>query len=269
MQKKAPMTVRSAEEGQDEVDLACVMSECFGPITPRNMKKWIQQEKKNASGYDRFFVAEVDGKVVSNVSVAPRKIHFGEGIHIRTLGVLAVCTSSEYRNQGIATSLLQQAIAFSDKAGFSNTSLYTNILIPAHRIYERRGFCDIEKVTRYVKYLDYDFVFRRWVRWCNHYLKHSNIAQKTLQNWNCSVVFNLGSEGVKAFRFRNGRFQRLIKPPRMADIFIITNVQSLARIMNGAQVLRDAIKTKQMLVQRGNDSNLKLLSKILGGIWDE
>lgn len=55
----------------------------------------------------------------------------------------------------------------------------------------------------------------------------------------------------------------------MADILIITNVQSLARIMNGAQVLRDAIKTKQMLVQRGNDSNLKLLSKILGGIWDE
>lgn len=111
---------------------------------------------------------------------------------------------SEYRNQGIATSLLQQAIAFSDKAGFSNTSLYTNILIPAHRIYERHGFRDIEKVTRYVKYLDYDFVFRRWVRWCNHYLKHSNIVKRRFKTgtvrlfliWEAKALRHSASETV-------------------------------------------------------------------------
>ena len=274
MQKKAPMLVRTAEEGKDEADLARITSECFGPVTPRTMRRWIHREKKNASGQDRFFVAEVDGKVVSNVSVAPRKLYLGEGVYVKTLGVLGVCTCSEYRKQGIATNLLQQALAYADKAGFSNTTLYTGILIPAHRIYQSLGFRDIEKTTKYVKYLDYDYVFRRWVRWCNHYLKHSIIAQKTLQNWNRSVVFNLGNEGVKGFRFRNGRFQRLSKPPRTADILINTSVESLTRVMSGAyefgsNVLENAIKTGQMQVRRGSGSDLKILNKILVGMWDE
>jgi predicted N-acetyltransferase YhbS len=274
MQKKASMFVRSAEEGKDEADLAQITSECFGPITPRRMAKWMHHEKKDASGQDRFFVAEVDGKVVGNVAVAPRKMHLGEGVYVRTLGVLGVCTCSEHRKQGIATSLLQQALAYADKAGFSNTTLYTVTLIPAHRIYQRLGFRDIEKTTRYVKHLDYDYVFRRWVKWCNHYLKHSNIAQRTLQNWNCSVVFDLGSEGVKAFRFRNGRFQRLSKPPRKADILIDTSVESLTGVMSGAyefgsNALGNAIKAGQVQVRRGSDSDLKILNKILVGVWDE
>jgi predicted N-acetyltransferase YhbS len=274
MRKKASMLVRSAEEGKDEADLAQITSECFGPITPRRMAKWMHHEKKDASGQDRFFVAEVDGKVVGNVAVAPRKMHLGEGVYARTLGVLGVCTCSEYRKQGIATSLLQQALAYADKVGFSNITLYTAILIPAHRIYQRLGFRDIEKATRYVKYFDYDYVFRRWVRWCNQYLKHSIIAQKILQNWNRSVVFDLESEGVKAFCFRNGHFQRLSKPPRTADILIDTSVECLTRVMSGAyefgsNVLKNAIKTGQMQVRRGNDSDLKILNEILVGVWDE
>jgi len=188
---------------------------------------------------------------------------------VKTLGVLAVCTSSEYRNRGVATSLLKQAMAFADKAGFSNTSLYTATLLPVHRIYERQGFRDIEKTTRYIKHLDYDFVFRRWVMWCNRYLKHSNIAQKTLQGWNGSVVFDLGSKGVKAFRFRNGRFQRLTKPPQLADIFIVTSVETLTRLMSEVSFLGDAIKTGQVQVKRGSESDLKILNKILVGIWGE
>jgi predicted N-acetyltransferase YhbS len=269
MQKKSPMIVRSAEEEKDYATLAHVMSECFGPVTPRNMKRWIQNEKKNASGYDRFFVAEVDGKAVGNVSAAPRKLHLGEEVYVKTLGVLAVCTSSEYRNRGVATSLLKQAMAFADKSGFSNTSLYTATLLPAHRIYERQGFRDVEKTTRYVKHLDYDFFFRRWVMWCNRYLKYSNIAQKTLQGWNHSVVFDLGSIGVKAFRFRNGRFQRLTKPPQAADIHIVASAETLTRLMSEVCFLGDAIKTGEVQVKRGSDSDLKILNKILVGIWDE
>jgi len=274
MQKKAPMIFRTAEEGRDEADLARITSECFGPVTPRTLRKWMHHEKKDGSGQDRFFVAEVDGKVVSSVSVAPRKMHFGEGVYLKTLGILGVCTCSEYRKKGIATSLLQQALAYADKTGFSNTTLYTVILIPAHRVYLRLGFQDIERTTRYVKHLDYDYVFRRWVRWLNHYLKHSNIAQKTLQNWNHSVIFNLGNEGIKAFRFRNGRFQRLSKPPRNADIIINTSVESLTHIMAGAyefgaNVLENAVKTGQIQVQRGSESDLKILNKILVGVWDE
>jgi predicted N-acetyltransferase YhbS len=274
MQKKASIIIRTAEEGKDEADLAHITSECFGPITPRTMRRWIHREKKDALGQDRFFVAEINGKVVANVSVSPRKLHLGEGVYVKTLGVLGVCTGSEHRKQGLATSMLQQALAYADKAGFSNSTLYTAIMIPAHRIYHRLGFRDIETTTRYVKYLDYDYVFRRWVRWCNHYLKHSSVAQKTLQNWNRSVVFNLGKEGVQAFRFRNGHFQRLSKLPRTADILINTTVESLTRVMSGAyefgsNVLENAVKTGQMQVQKGSDSDLRVLNKILVGMWDE
>ena len=274
MQKKAPVIFRTAEEGRDEADLAHVTSECFEPVTPRTIRKWIQREKKDASGQDRIFVAEVDGKVVSYVAVAPRKLYLGEGVYIRTLGVLSVCTCSKYRKKGMATNLLKQALAYADKAGFSNTTLYTAILIPAHKIYHRSGFRDVERATRYVKHQDYDYVYRRWIRWLNHYLKHSNIAQKTLQNWNRSVIFDLGNEDVKAFRFRNGRFQRLPKPPRTADIIINTSVESLTRVMAGAyefgtSVLENAVKTGQIQVQRGSESDLRILNKILVGVWDE
>ena len=263
------MIIRSAEKGKDDVDLARVMSECFGPVTPRNMNKWIQGEKKNGSGFDRFFVAEVDGKAVGNVSVAPRKLHFGEGVYVKTLGVLAVCTGSEYRGRGVATGLLKQAMAFADRSGFSNSSLYTATLLPAHRIYVREGFRDIGKTTRYVKLLDYDFVFRGWVRGRNRHLKQSNIAQRTLRGWDRTVVFDLGSNGVKGFRFRNGCFQRLTKPPKAADIHIVTTAETMTSLMSEVYLLGDAIKAGHMQVKGASDADLKILNKILVGIWDE
>ncbi len=269
MQKKSPMIFRSADEKRDYVELAQVMSECFGPVTPRIMKKWIQGEKKNAAGYDRFFVAEVDRKAVGSVSVAPRKLHFGEGVYLKTLAVLGVCTGSEYRGRGVATGLLKQAMAFADKSGFSNSSLYTATLLPAHRIYVREGFRDIGKTTRYVKILDYDFVFRGWVRGRNRALKHSSIAQRTLRGWNRTVVFDLGSNGVKGFCFRNDRFQRLTKPPKTADIHIVTTAETMTSLMTEVYLLDDAIEAGHMQVKGATDADLKILNKILVGIWDE
>ncbi len=70
MQKGEQIVFRVAEEGKDETSLAQILSECFGPITPRRMRRWLRQEKKEAAGQERFFVAEVDGKVVGTVSVA-------------------------------------------------------------------------------------------------------------------------------------------------------------------------------------------------------
>jgi len=269
MQKKLQMIFRSADEKRDYADLASVMSECFGPVTPRIMKKWIKGEKKNSSGLDRFFVAEVDGTAVGSVSVAPRKLHLGEGVYIKTLAVLGVCTGSEYRGRGVATGLLKQAMAFADKSGFSNSSLYTATLLPAHRIYVREGFRDVQKTTRYVKILDYDFTFRGWVKGRNRALKHSNIAQRTLRGWNRTVVFDLGSNGVKGFRFRNGRFQRLTKPPKSADIHVVTTVETMISLMSEVYLLADAIKAGHMQVKGASDADLKILNKILVGIWDE
>ena len=269
MQKKSPMIFRSADEKRDYVDLASVMSECFGPVTPRTMKKWIQGEKKNAAGYDRFFVAEVDGKTVGSVSVAPRKLHFGEGVYVKTLAVLGVCTGSEYRGRGVATGLLKQAMAFADKSGFSNSSLYTATLLPAHRIYVREGFRDVKKTARFVKIFDYDFVFRGWVRWRNRVLKHSKIAQKTLRGWNRTVVFDLGSNGVQGFRFRNGRFQRLTKPPKSAYIHVVTTVETMTSLTTEVFLLSDAIEAGHLQVKGATEADLRILNKVLVGIWDE
>ena len=263
------MTFRAAEIGKDEAGIARIFSECFAPTAPRMIKGWMRQEKKDAEGTERFFVAEADGKMMGNVSVALRKLHLGEGIYVPTLGVLSVATPSEYRKKGIATNLMKHSLAYGDAIGFSNASLYTRLLFPAHRIYERLGFRDIETAPVYIKFLDYDFYFRRWIKDLNRFLKTSDIAKTTLQNWDRSVVFELGKAGTYAVRFKQSRIQKLSKPPKSAHICMETSAEALARVMFGEIELEDAAKMGLIQLKKGTEADLKILRKVLLGIWDE
>jgi recombinational DNA repair ATPase RecF len=164
---------------------------------------------------------------------------------------------------------MEHGLTYGDTMGFSNASLYTSLLLPAHRIYERLGFSDIETSPAYIKFLDYDFYFRRWLRDFNRYIKTSNIAKRTLQNWDRSIVFELGKTGTYAFRFRQSRAQRLSKPPKSAHFYFKTDAETLARIMFGEIELENAVKTGLIRLKKGTEADLKILRKILLGIWDE
>ncbi|MDI6904692.1 MAG: GNAT family N-acetyltransferase [Candidatus Bathyarchaeia archaeon] len=269
MRKKVQYLVREGQEGKDEVKLAQILSECFDPATPRQVRRWLRQAKKHSAGWSRIFVGEVDGEVVSNVSVELKELHLGEGVYVKTGGIGGVCTCSDYRRKGIMTNLLQQCLVYVRNSGVSNSSLYTGLTLPAHRIYQRFGFCDIETWPVYIRVFDFDYVFQTWIRGLNRHLKFSKIARRTLQNWNRSVVFELGDVGVQSFRFKHGSFQRLSKPPKSADIVIATSVETLFRIMWGAIKFEAAIKKEKMQVKKGSETDLQMLKKILIRIWDE
>ena len=269
MVEKVRYLIREGQEGRDEVKLAQILSECFDPTTPRQVRRWIRQAKKASGGWSKVFVAEVDGEVVSQVSVELEELHLGEGVYVKTGGIAGVCTCSEYRRKGIMTNLLKKSLAYIKNSGISNSSLYTGIMIPAHRIYQRLGFCDIETWPVYVKIFDFNYVFRTWIRNLNRHLKFSKIARRTLENWNRSVVFEFKGVNVQSFRFRHGRFQRLSKPPKSADIIIATSVETFIRVMWGAIEFEKAVKTGKMQVKKGGEADLRMLKKILIGIWDE
>ncbi len=269
MRKKVKYLIREGQEGKDEVDLAQIFSECFDPATPRQVRRWVRQAKKESAGWSRFFVGDVDGKVVSNVTAELKELHLGEGVYVETGGIAGVCTCSDYRRKGIVSNLFGQSLAYVKKASISNSSLYTGIMLPAHRIYQRFGFCDIETWPVYIKVFDYEYVFRTWIRNLNRHLKFSKIARRTLQNWDRSVIFELESVSAQSFRFKHGRFQRLSKPPKSADIVIATSVETLIRVMWGAIRFEDAIEAEKMHTKKGSEADLRVLKKILIRIWDE
>lgn len=269
MRKKVKYLIREGEEGNDEVNLAQIFSECFDPATPRQVRRWVRQTKRESAGWSRFFVGDADGKVVSNVTVELKELHLGEGVHVKTGGIAGVCTCSDYRRKGIMTKLFGQSLTYVKNSSVSNSSLYTGIMLPAHRIYQRFGFCDIETWPVYIKVLDYKYVFWTWIRNLNRHLKFSKVARRTLQNWNRSVVFELEGVGVQSFRFRHGRFRRLSKPPKSADIVIATSVETLIRVIWGAIKFEDATRTEKMHIKKGSEADLRVLKKILIRIWDE
>lgn len=263
MEERPKYIMRERQEGKDDVKLAQILSECFGPITPRQMRQWIQQaEGKN-------FVLEIGGEVVSQVEIDIKELHLGEGVYVKTGGIGGVCTCSDFRRKGIMTNLLQQSLTYIKNSGISNSALYTGQMLPAARIYRRLGFCDVQRWPFYVKYLDYPYVFRTWLRDLNRYLKSSKIAQKTLQNWNRTIVFELEKIGAQSFRFHNGHFQNVPKLPKSPDIVIATNVETLTRIMWGDKKFEDAVKTGKILVKHGSEADLNMLRKVLIRIWDD
>lgn len=255
--------MREARKGKDEEQTVRILSECFGPITPRQLSRWLDKPDI------KDFVCEVNGEIVSHIDVEFKSLHFGEGVYLRTGGIGGVCTCSECRRKGIMTDMMQQMLDYIKNADASNSTLFTGSRLPAHRIYERYGFCDVQTWPAYVKILDYAYVFRRWLRDLNRTIKVSKIAQRNLQGWNRVIYLELRETGLQTLRVRNGHFQRLIKSVNSVDLEIASSWETLLGIMWGGLEFGDAVEKGEVRVKRGIEPDLRMLKKILSGIWDE
>jgi len=265
LEKPVQYLIRNYMKG-DEVALAKIFSECFGPITSR---KLIEGNRRFGVRPEDVFVCVTDGKLVSHVSVGFKKLHHGEGVYLKTAGIGGVCTDSDYRKKGMVTNLLKLTLNQAQQKGVSNASLFTGLDIPAHRIYERLGFVNIMTVHSYIKYIDYPFIFARWLRRLNRLLKNSKIAARKLEGWQKSVAIQLKEVGTLSFRFRKKRFQRLKRPLKRADIELSTDLQIFTKLRRGAVQWEDAVKEGKLVIKRAEPADIEMLKRILYWGWDD
>jgi len=265
LDKAVEFEVRSFLKG-DEVCLAKLFSECFGPMTPRQVSEWLRRSEVAS---EDVFVGVVDGKLVSHVDVEFKRLDHGEGVYLKTAGIAGVCTDSDYRRKGIMTALLKRALESARQKGVSNASLFTGLDFPAVRIYRRAGFVDVVTWRTYIKYVDYPAVFARWLRAVNRSLKCSKIMVRRLRGWEKSVVVRLEGVGALCFRFRRGRFQRLREPPKHPDVDLCSDVETYARIMHGAVQWDEAVKGEKLTVSHGEPADVEMFKRILLWRWDE
>lgn len=263
MKQNLRCRIREAQKDKDEEQTARILSECFGPISPRQLSQWLDKPDI------KDFVCEVEGKIVSHIDIEFKSLHFGEGVYLKTGGIGGVCTCSEYRGKGIMTSMMQQTLDFIKSTGVSSSTLFTGSKLPAHRIYERCGFGDIQKWPSYVKILDFTYVFRRWLRDLNRIVKVSNIAQRNLHGWNRVIILELREIGPQTIRVHHGHFWRLNRSSNSADLEIAASWETLLRIMWGGVEFDEAMETGEVRVKKGTEADLRVLRKILSGIWDE
>jgi len=266
LEKLAQYTVRNYRKG-DEALLAKIYSECFGPVTPRLLSQWYR-----VMGVlpEHIFVGEVNAKPVSCVEFVLKQLHLGEGVYLKTGGISGVCTDSDFRKKGIVTNLMKLSLNYAENIGASNSSLYTGLDIPAHRIYSRLGFVDIMTRRVYIKYLDFFSVFARWVRMLNRQLRDSKIATRKLQGWEKSVAIELKEVGPLAFRFRKGRFEKLKKPPKQPDIVLSTDIQTYTQIVReGVIDWEEAVKTKKITWKRGETADVEMLKCVFRWMWED
>ena len=257
--------VRNYVKG-DEIAVAKILSECFGPVAPRRLVEWY---RRNDVHPEDTFVGIVDGKLVSSVDLVSKGLHHGEGAYLQTAGVSGVCTDSDYRCRGIVSNLMKLAFDKSRQRGLSNASLYTGLDNSAHRIYERLGFVDVMTWRTYMKYMDYPFLFARWLRELNRSLKDSKAAVKRLEGWGKSAKIVLKDVGTLAFRFKKNHFQRLAKPPKRTNIELSTDLETYAKIRRGVVQWEDAVKDGKLSVIKGEPTDVEMLKRILRWKWDE
>jgi len=266
LEKTVRYVVRNYRKG-DEAQLAKIYSECFGPTTPRRLKQWHRMSRVLP---EHIFVGEVDAKPVSCVEMVFKKLHLGEGVYLKTGGISGVCTDSDYRKKGIVTNLMKLCLNCAESNGASNSSLYTGLDIPAHRIYSRLGFVDIMTPRDYIKYFDFPFVFAQGIRMLNRQLKNSKIATRKLQGWEKSVTLELNEVGSFAFRFRRGRFERLKKPSRNPDIVLSTDIITFTHIIReGVLDWEHIVKTRKLTWKHGEPVDIEMLKRILRWAWGD
>jgi ribosomal protein S18 acetylase RimI-like enzyme len=265
LEKPVQYLVRNYRKG-DEIHLATLFSECFGPTTPRLLMQWYTQHKMFA---EHIFIGEAQGRPVSSVEVVPKTLHLGEGVYSKTGGISGVCTDSDYRKKGIVSNLMKLSLEYTKNSGASNASLYTGLDFPAHRIYQRLGFVDVMTWRTYTKLLNYPSIFAKWVRMLNRSLKGSKIARKKLEGWEKSVSIGIKEVGTLAFRFRKGRFERVAKAPQKADIEFSTDLQTYIKIRRNVMTWEDAIKTKKLFIKRGEAADIEILQRILRWQWGD
>jgi predicted N-acetyltransferase YhbS len=264
LEKPVQYVVRNYLKG-DEVALARIFSECFGPTTPRKLLQWY---RRHGTRPEDVFVGVVDGKVVSAVELVFKQLHHGEGVFLRTGGFSGVCADSDYRKKGIVSNLMKLALESARQKGVSNVSLYTGLDIPAHRIYQRFGFVDVMTFRNFRKYIDFPFFFARWLRQINRSMRDSKLATRKLEGWNKSVAMHLGEVGTLSFRFRNRRFQNLKTPPKRVDVEFSTDLQTCLKIMRGLVQWEDAVKEGKLSVKLGEPADIEMVKRILNWRWD-
>lgn len=87
---------------------------------------------------EQIRIAEVDGKIVSHVWVAERPVFYRGQAILPMGGIGGVGTLPEYRGQGLATLLLEDAISYMKRKGHAISMLFTDI----NPFYARLGWVD-------------------------------------------------------------------------------------------------------------------------------
>ncbi|MFX1486111.1 MAG: GNAT family N-acetyltransferase [Promethearchaeota archaeon] len=265
MSEPTKYLVRNYKKG-DETNLAKILRECFGPVTPKQLLQWYSQEKINS---DDAFVAEVDGKLVSYVEIMSRKLHVGEKTYLRTGAVAAVCTDSDHRKKGIASNVIGKALESTKNKGISSSALYTELDNPAHRVYERLGFVDLATFRTFMKYLDFRSLFTNWIRRRNRRLKDSKIAKRKLKGWEKTIVIGIKEVGELCFQFKKGRFQVPRRVPKRIDIEFSTDLQTYTKIWWNVVPWEEAIESKRLVLKRGEQEDIELLKRVLHWRWGD
>ena len=265
MSKPAKYSVRNYKKG-DEIGLAKILSECFGPITPKQLLQWYSRERVDPND---VFVAEADGELVSTVEIISRKLLVGEKIYLRTGAIAGVCTDSDYRKKGIATNVMRRALDLKKSKGVSSASLYTELDNPARRVYERLGFIDLTAFRTFIKYLDFHSFFTNWIRLRNRRLKDSKIAKRKLEGWEKTIVIYIKEVGALSFQFKKGRFRVLRKIPKRVDIEFSTDLQTYTKIWWNVLPWEKAVKDKRLILKQGESKDLELFRRFLNWRWED
>ncbi len=87
---------------------------------------------------EQIRIAEVDGKIVSHVWVAERPVFYRGQVILPMGGIGGVGTLPEYRGRGLATLLLEDAIAYMERKGHAISMLFTGI----NPFYAKLGWAD-------------------------------------------------------------------------------------------------------------------------------
>jgi hypothetical protein len=166
----------------------------------------------------------------------------------------------------MVTNIMKHILEYASQKGASNVSLYTGFCIPAHRIYSRLGFIDIETWSMYVKFIDFPSAFSTWLKEWNKRLKHSKLAAKALRSWDKTVILEVEEYGVFAFKCKNGHFRRLKKPPKKSDMILHTDIKTLLEIMADLP-WEHAVSSGKLEIKKGSDSDVSMVRQILPWAW--
>lgn len=122
---------------QDELPTVLeVLCGAFGEEPRERFRKQIWEDSTFA--LEQIRIAEVNGKIVSHVWVAERPVFFRGQAILPMGGIGGVGTIPEYRQRGLATLLLQDAIAYMERKGHAVSILFTDI----NPFYAKLGWAD-------------------------------------------------------------------------------------------------------------------------------
>ncbi len=118
------------------------------PVAPSKMQRFIELDIRLKNSPVGFCAVE-DGSLVGFVGVMdiPTRTVFGNEEVVG--GVWCVATNPRFVKKGICKTLMESAHQYFQKKKYPFSFLVTNRTIIAYRIYEKMGYADVEKISRY------------------------------------------------------------------------------------------------------------------------